>query len=81
MLRKQLWMSAKSFMIGDFMRSVDGVYELLERQRMFFASHSNDSFTKNYLNAIENTTAEEIMALATNHFKTDEFVQITVGNI
>lgn len=72
---------AKSYMIGDFMRSVDGVYELLERQRTFFASHSNDSFTKNYLNAIENTTAEEIMALATKHLKTDEFVQITVGNI
>ena len=72
---------AKSYMIGDFMRSVDGVYELLERQRSFFTSHCNDTFTQNYLNAIENTTAEEIMALAKKYFKTDEFVQITVGNI
>ena len=72
---------AKSYMVGDFLRNVDGVYELLERQRTFFTSHCDDTFTKNYLNAIENTTAEEIMALATKYFKTDEFVQITVGNI
>ena len=72
---------AKSYLVGDFMRSVDGVYELLERERSFFTSHSNDTFTCNYLEAIESTTAQDIMQLARKHFNPDDFVTVTAGNI
>ena len=72
---------AKSYLVGDFMRSVDGVYELLERERSFFTSHSDDTYTRNYLDAIESTTAQDIMQLAQKHFNPNDFVTVTAGNI
>lgn len=72
---------SKNYLAGDFLRSVDGVYELLERDRTLHTTHSSDTFTKNLLKAIDETTADDIIALATKHFNTNDFVQITAGNI
>lgn len=72
---------SKSYLVGDFMRSIDGVYELLERYRSFHTSHTNDTFTHNYLAAIESTTAQDITDLAKKHFKPQDFVTVTAGNI
>ena len=72
---------SKNYLAGDFLRSMDGVYELLERDRTLHTSHTSDTFTKNLLKAIDETTADDIIALATKHFNTNDFVQITAGKI
>ncbi len=70
---------SKNYMIGDFLRSVDGVYELLERDRTLHTTHSDNTFTKNILRAIDETDATDVMALARKHFATESFTQITAG--
>lgn len=71
--------TTRRFLIGDFIRGVDGVFELAERGRTQYAAQADDTFAKNYLEAIESITPEEIMELAKKHFATDSFVQVLAG--
>lgn len=70
---------SKNYLVGDFLRSVDGVYELLERDRTLHTTHSDNTFTKNLLRAIDETIATDVIALARKYFATDSFTQITAG--
>lgn len=73
--------TTRRFLIGDFIRGVDGVFELAERGRTQYAAQADDTFAKNYLEAIESITPEEIMELAKKHFAVDSFVQVLAGKI
>lgn len=54
----------KNFMLGDFMRSVDGVIEVSERFRQMQSAEVTEQFTTHYLEAVRTATPPALLALA-----------------
>ncbi len=67
----------RNYMMGDFIRSIDGVFELSERYRQMAATHVTEQLTTNLLDAIENVTPEQLQTLAQTHLT--DLLTVTVG--
>ena len=69
----------KSYLIGDFIRSIDGVFEIADRYKTMVTSHSSEVFTDNYLNTIDSITPEKICQISAKYLGKDSMTQIIVG--
>ena len=54
----------RNYMMGDFIRSIDGVFDLSERYRQMVATHVGEQLTTNLLDAIATVTPEQLQTLA-----------------
>ena len=54
----------RNYMMGDFIRSIDGVFDLSERYRQMVATHVGEQLTTNLLDAIATATPEQLQTLA-----------------
>lgn len=57
----------RSYMMGDFIRSIDGVFDLSERYRQMAATLVDEQLTTNLLDAIAHVTPEQLQTLAQTH--------------
>lgn len=57
----------RNFMMGDFIRSIDGTFEISERYRQMVANSINDQFAVNYLQAVQQVTPQQLQQLAQRH--------------
>ena len=64
-------------MMGDFIRSIDGVFEVSERYRQMVATHVTEQQATNLLEAIANVTPNQLQDLACRYL-TDLLV-VTAG--
>lgn len=69
----------KSYLIGDFIRSIDGVFEIAERYKQMCANHSSEVFTDNYLKAINTITPEKICQISSKYLQPESMTQVIVG--
>lgn len=70
----------KRCMLGDFMRSVDGVFERSERYVQQMTAGIDESFTDNYFRAIDTVTPEELQHIAKQLLRPEELLIVNVGN-
>ena len=66
-------------MLGDFMRSVDGIFERCERYGQQLVAGISERFTDNYFRAIDTVTPEQLQQIAKQLFRREELLAINVG--
>lgn len=69
----------RSFMMGDFIRSVDGVFEVSERYRQMVASGVTEQFADNLIEAIRTATPAQLQALASEIFADPDLYAVVAG--
>lgn len=69
----------RSVMKGDFIRSIDGVFERAERFRMMSVKGITEQFTRNYLHAIDTVTPEQLLEVAQKRLDRQTMVDVIVG--
>ncbi len=67
----------RNVMMGDFIRSIDGTFELSERHRQMVFTDVTEQFTDNYLNAIQHTTPAALQRLAQRYLS--QLTTVTAG--
>lgn len=70
----------RHYMEGDFIRSVDGIFECSERYRQMFATDVDERFTDLYFNALKTVTPEQLRELARQVLAPEQLVEVVVGN-
>lgn len=69
----------KNYMIGDFIRSIDGMLERAERYRSMQAACLSERFTEQLLQAIDTVTPDRLQAVANEVLQRKELSEIVVG--
>ena len=69
----------KNYLIGDFIRSIDGIFEISERHKQMISNHYTELFTENYLKSIDNITTTKICEISNKFLDKDSMTQIIVG--
>lgn len=69
----------REVMRGDFLRSIDGIFERSERFRQMTDSCITEKFTENYFEAVKHVTAKELQELAAKVLRKDELTEVIVG--
>ena len=68
-----------SYMEGDFLRSIDGIFERSERYRQMRLNGITEEFTDNYFEALRTTTPDHLQALAKEVFVPERLLEVVVG--
>lgn len=58
----------RNVMMGDFIRNIDGTFEISERYRQMVCNNITDRFAENYLDAVQNITSQQLQQLAQRYF-------------
>ncbi|HLG34435.1 MAG TPA: pitrilysin family protein [Bacteroidia bacterium] len=77
-LDKELEM-VRNYMLGSFMRSVDGAFHLSDRCKSVVLFDMDYGFYERYITAIISTSPEYMMELATKYFSEDSFFEVVAG--
>ena len=67
----------RNYMMGDFIRSIDGTFELSERYRQMVATDVTEQLTRNLLDAIQHVTPERLQSLARTYLT--DLLTVTAG--
>lgn len=67
----------RNVMMGDFIRSIDGTFELSERYRQMYFTDVTEQLTTNYFDAVQHVTPAQLQTLA-QHLLTD-LTTVTAG--
>ncbi|MBQ6684429.1 MAG: insulinase family protein [Bacteroidales bacterium] len=68
----------RNYMMGDFIRSIDGVFEVSERYRQMVATHVTEQQATNLLDAIANVTPKQLQDLACRYLT--NLLVVTAGS-
>lgn len=67
----------RNVLMGDFIRSIDGTFEISERYRQMTATAITEQFSTNYIKAVQTTSPEQIQSLARCYLS--DLLVVTVG--
>ncbi|MBR4714656.1 MAG: insulinase family protein [Bacteroidales bacterium] len=72
----------RNCMLGDFMRSVDGVFERSERFCQMMTSGVTEQFTDNYMSVLEVgvTTSDDVMSMAQRILRQEDMTVVMAGD-
>ena len=70
----------KKFMVGSFLRSSDGPFNVADKFKSSYLHDLGDKFNGQYLASIEEVTSENIRDLALKYLNDNEMIQVVVGN-
>lgn len=68
-----------TFMRGDYLRSVDGVFEIAERYRQMVDTAIDERLTENLLDALQSTTPAQLQHLAAAYLDPAQLLHVTAG--
>lgn len=68
-----------SYMRGDFLRSIDGIFEISERFRQMEATGCDERFTERLLNAVGTVTPQPLLELARPMLDLSELAIVVAG--
>lgn len=71
----------KTVLIGDFIRSVDGVFERSEQLRSMLATDVDETFTDNLREALQTTTADHLLQLSRRFLQPADMLYCRAGAI
>lgn len=69
----------KNYMIGSFLRGIDGPFSLIDRHKMVIDYGFTYQYFQNFVDTIKHTTAQELQELANVYFQEDSFTTVIVG--
>lgn len=69
----------KNYMLGSFLRSIDGPFALSESLRGLIEYDLHNNFYENFINIIQNIGTEELRSLACKYFDKDSLYELRVG--
>lgn len=69
----------KNYMLGSFMRAIDGPFEVLERTKTLIEYGLGHAYYDAYVDKINSITPEEIQTLAQKYFDKESMHQLVVG--
>lgn len=67
----------RNYMMGDFIRNIDGTFELSERYRQMVATDVTEQLTDNLLDAIQHVTPQQLQHLAQTYLT--DLLTVTAG--
>ena len=68
-----------NYMAGDFLRSIDGIFERSERYYNMLDVQIDERFTANFFNALKTVTPEKLQLIAERMFDRQELYEVVVG--
>lgn len=71
----------KNYMAGDFMRSIDGIFERSDRWRMQQQAGATSLFDQHYCDSVASASPRCLQQLAQQVFRADELTEIVVGAV
>lgn len=71
----------KNYMIGQFLRSLDGSFALIERLKAKWKLGYREDYEENLLQAIRSSTVEGIHSLAQKYLSENDMLTVTAGKI
>ncbi len=69
----------KNYLIGEFIRSMDGVFELSERYKSLLQLSRKQSFYQNCIGAIADATPEILQSTAQKYLHEESMIKLSVG--
>lgn len=72
--------TAKNYLLGSFLRSVDGPFSLADRYKILIDNNLTYSFYHSFSNDIMSTTAEEMIDMANKYLTRDSLVEVISGD-
>jgi len=69
----------KKYMLGNALRSFDGVFDLLERYKEIMNIDKGYAFFDEFIDVINNVSAEELKDLANKYLNIEEMLTVVVG--
>lgn len=71
----------RHYMKGDYLRSIDGLFECSERIRQMAATRVTEQFSQNLIQAISAVTPAQLQQLAQRFLDPADLTQVVVGNL
>jgi len=69
----------KNYMLGQMVRSMDGPFALSDNLKGLLEYGLDNSFFTDYINIVNNITADEIRELAQKYFQVHSLFELRVG--
>ena len=69
----------RSYLAGDFLRAIDGIFERAERFHLIDTNGIDENFTDRALDTLESVTPQQLQALARSLLQRDRMTQVVVG--
>jgi zinc protease len=70
----------KNYMLGTFLRSIDGPFELAHKFKGILTYDLGYSYYHDYINTVKNITSEKLRQLAITYLQKDSMIELVVGN-
>lgn len=70
----------KNYMLGSFLRSIDGPFALSESIRGLIEYNLHNNYYENFINIIRNISSEELRNLACKYLEKESLYQLKVGS-
>jgi predicted Zn-dependent peptidase len=71
---------AKNYLLGSFLRSIDGPFSLADRFKILKNYTLEYSYYYEYIEIIKNSTADKLIDLANKYLNEDTFTKVIVGS-
>ncbi len=73
--------TVRNYILGHFLRSVDGPFSLVEKFRSIWEYNLDYSFFDNYFQAVKSVTPSELRDLANKYLKQDDLLECVAGKM
>lgn len=71
--------TAKNYYLGSFLKSLDGPFSLADRLKIIIDHNLTNNYYPEFVSILNETTAQDLQALANKYFSTDAIVEVIVG--
>ncbi|MFN5884000.1 MAG: M16 family metallopeptidase [Bacteroidota bacterium] len=78
-IREEELNTAKSYMLGSFLRSLDGVFEQANRQRILIDYGLSAEYYEEFIEIIKNTNSLSLLELANKYLKQEDLYEVVAG--
>ncbi len=69
----------KNYLTGEFLRSIDGIFELSEKYKGLLETNIPTSYYASYIKAIEDSTPEKLLQIAQQYLQPNSMVEVCAG--
>ncbi|MDZ7934177.1 MAG: pitrilysin family protein [Emticicia sp.] len=71
--------TAKNYMIGSFVGSLNTPFEIADRQKVVILENLPSDFYQNYIQQINAVSSADVMEIANKYFNSEELCEVVVG--
>ncbi len=72
-------MLAKNYMMGSFLRSVDGPFSIMDRHKILIDYKLSYQYYYNFIEKVKNTTPNNLIEIANKYLQEQDLIEVIVG--